>query len=680
MIDTEKYFRIAIDTGGTFVDAVEFNDNTGALRLAKSPTTPRDPTVGVLNVIDKLATPLSKTYLIIYGTTLGINAILQGKGASTGLITNEGFRDIFEIGRGDVPPKHMYNFNYPKPKPLIRRRHILGIPGRINYKGEVVKELDLSNLRNEIDRMVNAEGIKSFAVCFLHSYRNPVHEHEVLNAILDLYPDASISLSCEVAREYREYERTATTVLDAYIKPIVNSHILKLEKLLRERGFDGIFLVMRSDGGVMTASQATKSPIRTIQSGPAGGVIGAIQYANSLGLKKVISIDVGGTSLDACTIVNNYANVVHQTYVEHYPLLLTAFDIRSIGAGGGSIAYIDEDEKLLKVGPDSAGADPGPMCYSRGGTRPTITDAAVCLGYIEPARFLRGEMILNKQLAVDGIKRLIADRLDISLEEAAAGMFKVMIANSCSAVRQITVEEGHCPEEFVMVAFGGAGPMIAPILAREVGVPRVVIPIVPANFSAYGMLMADIKSDMSQTVLEKLDESAMIKFESIFHDMETKLSESITELHEHYVKTELRRSLEMRYIGQEHALEVDVHPRDYVENVKERFNQLHYMRYGHKMPYDVEVINVRVTATGVLRKPSLRFYPKDLKEKKIGTRKAYCLVLDKLIDFTVVDRNSLNDGDVVNGPAVIDEGVSVTIIHTGQALTVDKYGSLIIEV
>jgi len=677
-----KRFRVAIDTGGTFVDAIEFDELKNIMRLAKSPTTPSDPVEGVLNVLKKLDTPLEETYMIIYGTTLGLNSILQRKGANTGLITNEGFRDIFEIGRGDVPPKHMYDFNYAKPDPLIKRRNIVGVPGRINYKGEVIKDLDLTAIKSEVDRLIKENGIQSLAICFLHSYRNPEHEYKALDFIRKHYPLLPVSISCEVVREYREYERTSTTVLDAYIKPIVSNHIARLEKSLRERGFDGIFLIMRSDGGVMSAEAATKSPIRTLQSGPAGGVIGACYYARILGLSKVISIDIGGTSMDACIILDNNANVVHEIRVEHYPILLTTFDIRSIGAGGGSIARLDA--KLLTVGPASAGADPGPMCYGRGGKEPTLTDAAVCLGYIDPNNFLYGEMRLNSGLAIEGIKQLIAEPLGISVEDAAAGIFKIMAANTCAAIRQITVEEGMDPAEFTMIGFGGAGPLLASFIAHEIGIPKVIIPTTPAHFSAFGMLMADLRSEMSQTILFKLNNLTIKQVNNLINSMSKKLLKTIEEQSGHYISIEVLKSLELRYVGQEHTLELYLKDTDDVDSIKKRYNELHFKKYGHMMDYDLEIVNARVIVKGILRKPSLN--TKIVSGTSNGSthkgtkRMAYCLVSDKFKEFKVLDRHTLDINSYISGPAIIEEGSSTTVIHSNQLLTVDQYGNILVEV
>src|SRR3989441_104483 len=437
----KRRFRIGVDTGGTFVDAVEFDGETGEFKVAKASTTPADPTVGFVKAIEKLGTPLDQTYIILHGTTLGVNAIIEKKGAKTGIITNKGFRDVFEIGRGDVPFQSMYDFNYQKPKRIVKRRNTVGVTCRVDFSGAVLQELDEREVETSAHYLLREQGVESLAVSFLHSYRNPTHETRVGEIVRSLYPEKSVSLSSEVVSEYREYERTSTTVVDAYIKPLVATYLQKLSKELSGRGFKGHLLIMRSDGGVMTVSTAARSPISTVQSGPAGGVVGASYLSTLLKRDKIITMDIGGTSLDVCVIEGGAANVIHRSTVEDYPLLVTMYDIRSVGAGGGSVSSVRDG--LLQVGPESAAADPGPMSYNRGGRRPTVTDAAVILGYIDPSNFLSGEMPLAEKLARDGVEEQVAKPLGISLVQAAAGIMKITVTNSMAAIRQITVEEGR---------------------------------------------------------------------------------------------------------------------------------------------------------------------------------------------------------------------------------------------
>ena len=635
--------------------------------------------VGVVNALEKLGTPLEETHMIIHGTTLGVNAIIQRKGAVVGLIVNEGFRDVFEIGRGDVPPQYMYDFSYYKKLSFIKRRNIVGVPCRINYKGEEIRPLDIDALKEGVRYLVKKRGAESIAICFLHSYKNPLHEMLAARIVSEMYPHLMVSASYDVVREYREYERMSTTVLDAYIKPIVSRYLLKLKKVLAERGFRGSLLIMRSDGGVMSAETAAKTPLATVQSGPAGGVIGASYYAKFFGLSKLISMDIGGTSLDVCVLDDGVAGTIHEAKVEHYPILLTMYDIRSIGAGGGSIASVQEG--LLKVGPESAGADPGPMCYGRGGNKPTITDAAICLGYIDPARFLAGDMPLQPHLSFEGIREQIAKPLGLSLIEAAAGIIRVAVTNSIGAIRAITVEEGRDPAEYTLLAYGGAGPLLASIIAHELGVHKVVIPTMPAAFSAWGMLMADIVYERSQTFLALLEEASMKDLEDIFIQLEERVLENLLEQGVPRDRIKMQRSIELRYLGQEHTIEVILRNDTSTREIRADFDQQHYKKYGHKMKDPVQTVNLRVRGSGTLPKPQIpRLNARSEEAALIGSRQAYCLVEDKVKEFKVYRREWLDSGTKVLGPAIIDEGVSTTVLHTRQSLLVDDYGNLLIEV
>jgi len=677
-MSSEKRFRIGVDTGGTFVDAVEFDEETRKFRMAKSPTTPSDPTIGFLNALQKLGTPLDQTYLILHGTTLGVNAIIQMKGVLTGMITNQGFKDVFEIGRGDVPSASMYDYNYLKPPRIVKRRHIAEIPGRIDHEGNIIRDLDEQAANVALRRLVDDQKVRSIAVSLLHSYKNADHEERIKSIASKTHPNLSVSISSEVVSEYREYERTSTTVLDAYIKPIIAEYLHKLERTLSVNGFKGVLLITRSDGGMMTAATAANSPISTVQSGPAGGVVGGSHLAALTKRQKLITMDIGGTSLDVCVIEDGQANVIHQSQVEHYPLLLTMYDVRSIGAGGGSIATVKTG--LLQVGPESAGADPGPMCYGRGGTRPTVTDASVILGYIDPETFLAGDMPLKPELAREGIAEEVVRPLGVDLVEAAAGIMKVTAANSMGAIKQITVEEGRDPAEYALLAFGGAGPLFGAILALELGIPTVIVPSAPAAFSALGMLMSDISYEVSQTDISVLEESSIEGIRKFFAPLESRVRGILLRQEAPFKKVRVHRLLELRYLGQEHSLEISIDDANSVSEIKASFDAFHFKRYGHKIDDLVEIVNFRARAVGLLEKPDLPKLAKatDATPPPMKRREAYCLTSDKMTDFGVYRREQLKPGHVVEGPAIIDEGVTRTVIHTGQSLNVDEIGNLVI--
>jgi N-methylhydantoinase A len=673
-------YRIAVDIGGTFVDALQFDRRTHTIRLEKTSTTPGDPARGVMEALAKLGTDLTDAEIFVHGTTLGLNAILERKGALTGIITNLGFRDIFEIGRGDVPPAHMYDFRYEKPPSLVKRRHRVGAPGRINVHGEVVEPLDEVALVEAARTLVEAQGVRSLAVCFLHSYKNPEHERRAARILRDAFPDVTVSISSDVTREYREYERTSTTVLDAYIRPIFEAYVDRLEQNLHDHRFGGNFLIMRSSGGAMTADTAKTSPIFTVLSGPAGGVVGAGCLARALGKARLVSVDFGGTSLDACVIADGTPTMMHEASLAHYPVLMPIFDIRCIGAGGGSIAWLEEG--LLKVGPRSAGAVPGPIAYGKGGTEPTTTDAALALRYLDPGGFLKGEMALNAAASREGIERVVARPLDIDIARASAGMFDVVMARTVGAIREITVERGYDPREFSLLAFGGAGPLFAPLLAREMGIPETIVPQAPAAFSAWGMLMSDLAADYSRTQVALLDDLDLTVLESAFLELEEQSAAALRRQGIGDRSLVIQRALELRYLGQEHALEVALSRDLSAPDIRKLFESLHEARYGHTTSDPIQTVTLRVHGIGLVEKPELRPLAAgdgNARRARTGSRDAYCFALRRWTMFDIYRRDQLQPGDHAHGPAIVDEGTSTTVVHSDQSLSVDIYGHLIIH-
>lgn len=672
-------FRLAVDIGGTFVDAMELDRRTGAVRFRKASTTPAEPWRGVLDAVTALGTDLARTELFIHGTTLGLNAVLERRGGATGIVTNAGLRDIFLIGRGNVPDDHMYDFQYQRPPGLVQRRHTAGVGGRLNHRGEELEPLDEQQLREVARQLVEDEGVVSIAVCFVHSYLDPRHEQRAAQLLREWYPQVTVAVSTDIVREYREYERTSTTVLEAYIRPIFERYVDELERGLAGRGFAGRFLIMRSGGGSMTSATAKRSPTPTVLSGPAGGIVGGGYVASALGRRNVLTFDIGGTSLDACVIDDGAAVVTHQARLEHFPLLIPTYDIRTIGAGGGSIASIDRG--LLKVGPRSAGAAPGPVCYGRGGTEPTVTDASVVLGYVDPESFLAGEMRLRDDLAAEALETAIARPLGLDVTAAAAGVLDVMLARTVGAVRQITVERGHDPREFSLLAFGGAGPLVAPLLAREMGVGEVIVPFAPSGFSAWGMLSADVVTDVSRTRMEVLEEADL-------DDLRAELAEmgerSLAALAEQGIGPDdalLERRLELRYLGQEHTLLVTVGDDLDPVAVRKAFQELHHGRYGHAMDNKVQILTARVRGIGRTAAPELPVVAAgdgDPGRALVKHRRAYDFGRRELADFAVYDRSRLAAGDTFAGPALVDEGTSTTVVHSGQRVRVEEHGYLLI--
>lgn len=675
----DQPFRLAVDIGGTFVDAMELDRRTGEVRFRKASTTPAEPWKGVLDAIEALGTDLTQAELFIHGTTLGLNAVLERRGGATGIITNAGLRDIFLIGRGNVPDDRMYDFQYQRPPSLVQRRHTAGVTGRLDHRGVVVTELDENELRQIARNLVEDEGVISIAVCFVHSYRNPASERRAAELLRQWYPDLKVSVSTDIVQEYREYERTSTTVLEAYIRPIFERYVDELERGLAERGFDARFLIMRSGGGSMTSATAKLSPTPTVLSGPAGGIVGATYLAETLGRDKVLTFDIGGTSLDACVIEDGNAVVTHEAELEHFPLLIPTYDIRTIGAGGGSIASIERG--LLKVGPRSASAVPGPVAYGRGGIEPTVTDASVALGYVDPESFLSGTMRLHDTEAIAAIGEKIAEPLGVDVTTAAAGIFDVMLARTVGAVRQITVERGHDPRAFSLLAFGGAGPLVAPLLAREMGVGEVIVPFAPSGFSAWGMLSADVVTDFSRTRMEVLESTDP---KALSADLDAVGELAYASLAEQGVPREdgvLERRLELRYLGQEHTLMVDVGERIDPERVRAAFDDLHRARYGHAMDNQVQILTTRVRGIGRTARPELATEPigePDPAEAFAKTRTAFDFGTRAMADFRVYDRSRLRPGHAFSGPALVDEGTSTTVVHSGQRVAVEEHGYLLI--
>ena len=672
-------YRIAVDIGGTFVDAVELDMETGAFRFEKSSTTPEAPWQGVVDAIGRLQEKLDNVHVFTHGTTLGLNAVLERRGALTGIITNKGFRDVFLIGRGNVPDAHMYDFQYERPEPLVKRRRIAGVTCRLDYKGRELEPLNEDEVREAARMLVEEQKVEAIAICYLFSFRDPAHELRTAEIVRELYPEVKVSVSSDITREQREYERTSTTVLDAYIRPIFERYIDQLKTALSERAFGGRFMIMRSGGGAMTAEAAKTSPTQTVLSGPAGGLVGGALIAELLDRPDLVTFDVGGTSLDVCMIEKAQPQVTHEAELENLPLLIPCYDIRTIGAGGGSIASMDAG--LLKVGPRSAGAQPGPICYRRGGTEPTVTDAAVVLGYIDPDEFLGGRMPLDADAARAGIAGGIGKALGLDAVAAAARIYDVMIAKTIGAVRQVTVERGRDPHDFSLLAFGGAGPLIAPLVAREMELRETIVPLLPSGFSAWGMLGADIVNDFAQTDLSVLDVDSPAKLEEQFGQMEAEARASLQSQGIPVDSAMTERQLELRYFGQEHGLTITVGQTLAPDDIASRFADAHEALYGHRMDAPVQIFNVRVRGIGRTQKPvfaesASTGVPPDPTPK--AHRAAFCFAQRAMVDFAVYQRDDLRPHMRLSGPALIDEGTSVTVIHSDQMLELNAYGHLMI--
>ena len=672
--------RIAIDIGGTFVDAIAHDTATGEVVAVKVPTTPRDPTIGVLDATRALGIPLENVDYVVHGTTLALNAVLERKGVQTGIVTNEGFRDIYELGRGDVPIEHMYDLRYEQPPPLVRRRDTAGVRVRIDHEGNAVEELDEEGLVEAARHLIHDNGVRSIAVVFLHSYADPSDERRAAALLKEQFPDTTVSISSDLAREHREYERTSTTVLDAYTRPIMDRYLGALEAQLREAGLRRPLLIMRSAGGAMSVEEARLAPLLTVLSGPSGGVIGASSVARQTARDRIITFDAGGTSLDTCVILDGEPTDVFEARLDTHPLMIPVFDIRTIGAGGGSIAWLDRD--MLKVGPRSAGADPGPIAYGRGGSEPTVTDAALCLGYLRPDEFAVAGRPLSAQLATDGIRNTIASPLGYDVQSAAAAIFDVTQARSVGALREITVERGLDPREFSLLAFGGAGPMLAPMLAREMEIPEVIVPREPGVFSAWGMLAADVVHDEGRAVIALLDDPTLAQLDEVFEELELAASASLAKQGIDADRRSMHRRMDLRYHGQESTLGVHTERGGEATSLRAQFDRAHLERHGHALEgEEIEIVTARVRGVGTMADGTLlgAFAAREGTSRLTGHRTAYDFAARAPAEFAEYQRLDLAVEDVLRGPAIVREQTSVTVIHSDQRFHLDRFGQLVIQ-
>ncbi|MFL4999090.1 MAG: hydantoinase/oxoprolinase family protein [Xanthobacteraceae bacterium] len=672
-------YRLAVDIGGTFVDAVVFDVTSGEWRLEKSFSISGEEAAGVNEGIHRLGLDGTSVSSFIHGTTLGLNTVLQRKGARTGILTNAGFEDIFEMGRYSRERSQMYSLDYDMPPPLVPKRMRLGVPGRMNAAGEELEPLDENAVSAAVRRLVERWQVQAIAVCYLHAYKNPAHEQRTKEIIRAEWPDLAVSISSDIVREYREYERTSTTVVNATIQPIFRRYIGSLEKTLAHENFAGSFYITRSGGGALLAHDAAEVPVHTIFSGPAGGLIGAARLSEVIGRPDLIAVDIGGTSTDACVVRGGTAALKYQASLERLPLMIPIYDISTIGAGGGSIARVESG--LLKVGPQSAGANPGPICYGRGGSEPTFTDAAVLLGYIDPDYFLGGEVRLAADAAREGMLRRVAEPLGLTAVAAARGVFDVLLARTVSAIREITVEQGLDPREFDMLAFGGAGPLFVPLVGREMGVRDIIVPQAPSVFSAWGMLMTDLVQEHAQTLVGLLEDVGADRLHEVAAALEEKARSDLIRGGFEETDQAFERAAALRYFGQEHTLEVPLLPGDDLPTLSRRFGDLHRTRYGHVMTDPVQLVHLRVRGIGRNPRPRLQtIAPRSGAEVLVprSSRRAFCFARRDLTDFAVYDRAALRAGDVVHGPAIVEERTTTHVFHSDQKAEVDRYGHLFI--
>ena len=678
---------IGVDIGGTFTDLVGYVE--GELVIAKTLTTPSNPAIGVATAIELSEVKLAELNEFLHGSTIAINTVLEKKGAKTALLTTKGFRDVYEIGRGNRP--EAFDLNFTRPKPLIERQYRYEVGERMNAKGDILKPLETDEIM-ALGRQLLEEGIESVAICFLHSYSNPSHQILAGKILRQTYPELFVTLSHEILREFREYERTSTTVLNAYVGPRVKNYLNHLASDLQSMGYAGQTHIMRSNGGSMSLAHACKEPVSMMESGPVAGMIAAGHVAQILGFKQAIGFDMGGTTAKATLIIDGVPAIDEGYYIGGYasgqPMQLPVVSIVEVGSGGGSIAWIDRSGGL-HVGPTSAGADPGPVCYARGGAEPTVTDANVILGRLNPSRFLGGGMSLDVNRAESVMKEKIADPLDLSIKESALGVIKITDTAMSLAVRAVSVRKGVDPREAAMIAFGGGGPVHAVALCKEINIPKLIIPKMPGNFSALGMLLAPWRHDFVRTVINtlgKIDRSSAI---SASNDLIANAKQKLDEDGMEFKNAVLEFAANLRYRGQEHSIPVPLKQLtdlcDQSEIVRNAFNTLHDQRYGHAASGEIiEIVNMRLTVTvpreDMLAQRYLGSVWTPECENKINTREVYFDDTGKAEIAKIYWRPSLPVGFELTGPAIIEEPNSTTVVFPGDKVTVTPQGHLIIDI
>ena len=661
-----------MDIGGTFTDLVVVDEGSAETVSGKVLTTPADPAHGVLEGLRQFVPEPGAVDFLVHGTTVGLNAFLERKGTRLLLIMTEGLRDAYSIARHDR--KELYALRYHKPERLVPRRDVVEVAERLRWDGAVETPLVPESLEPVFAR-IRDDGVEAVAVCLLHSYVNPEHELRVRDLLRAEFPELSITLSHEIAREWREYERASSAVLNAYIAPRVERYLGTLERELGELDVTSPLYVMQSNGGITSARSARREPIQTLLSGPVGGTIGGAALALATGRRNLLCIDMGGTSFDLSLVVDGKPTVSTETELEGLPVLMPLVDIHTIGAGGGSLAWLEAGG--LRVGPQSAGADPGPACYGRGGTQPTVTDANLFLGRLDPGYFLGGRMTLDESAAERALTSVSA-QVGLGTIELAEGMLAIVNARMADAMRTITVKQGIDPREYALVAFGGAGPMHAVWLAEELEIGEVIVPWSPGTFSAWGMLKTDLRHDVVQSFYRPLAELRADEVAGAFASLEAEgaslLEAEGIDAADRYVA----RSADMRYVGQEYTVNVLVDATISLDQIDAEFHEVHRTRYGHATPgAPVEFVNLRLAALGRIATAETRHVGgAEEADALLGTR---TVVFDGVGHETpVLMREWLPQQSRYQGPVVIEEQSSTTVVPPGHVAALDEHDNIVI--
>jgi N-methylhydantoinase A len=679
---------IGIDIGGTFTDVVALDADGNVASFTKVPSTPSDPGLAVVSGVEKILelsnTRTSDLDRVVHSSTVSLNAIIERKGAKLGILCTDGFGDILIIGRQKRTDMYDLFLDPETPQFLCPRERVIGIKERVGSQGEVVEPLDEASVVEAVSRLVNGHGVASIAVCYLFSYLNPAHELATRDLIARNFPDVSVSISCEVDPQMREYERMLMTAFDAYLKPVARKYLTNLADSLGRKSEDCQLQIMQSRGGIMGWRQAASHPITTALSGPAAGVIGGVGSGQSAGFSNLITVDIGGTSCDIAIITEGKPLIAAEGKLDRYPLRQQMIDVSCIGAGGGSIAWIDGGG-ALKVGPQSAGAFPGPACYGRGGSEPTITDASVVLGYLDPENFGCGELTLNPELSHAAITK-VASRLDMDVPELALGMHRILNAMMADAIKLASVNRGFDPRKFALLGLGGGGPVHAGMLAKIIGCAHALVPPLPGVLCANGLLAADVEHEQSRTFLKDANAVDPEEMERLFDELHASCAERMRLDGLDPVKATVTRWIEARYASQSYDLQIEVPSgsvsSDTIEILKTRFHDQHERVYGHaQRAQRVRFVTARVVLSFSIANP--RFGSIAVGRGKDEARKPdrqALFDLDRGYEATpVYDRQRLRAGEIIDGPAILEQPDTTTVLYPGQTARIDERGNLVIS-
>jgi N-methylhydantoinase A len=679
--------RVAADIGGTFTDVSIFDETTGRIRLGKALTTPQKLVDGISHAVTMTSSRFADVDLFLHGTTVAINTILERSGARTALVTTKGFRDIYEIGRINRPDA--YNLFFQKHRPLIERSLRYEVNERITAAGEQLSPLDEQELET-IARDLERRQIEAVAILFLHSYSDPSHEIKAKQFLVRRLPGCFITASHELSQEYREFERTSTVAANAYVGPRVSNYLGEVTKFLEQENFAGQFMVVQSTGGLFDANQARHECIRILESGPAAGVVGTKALCKVIGLSSAIAFDMGGTTAKAGMIMDGepvmVGNVIVGGYNDGLPIQIPMIDIQEVGTGGGSIASLGQGN-AIRVGPRSAGASPGPACYGLGGLRPTVTDANLLLGRLSATNFLGGTMPLSQEAARRAFASELGDPLGLAPEQVAEGVLRIAVSSMANVVKRVTTERGLDARDFALVAYGGAGPLHACMVAEELQISRVIIPNAPGHFSAFGMLVADLRRDYVQTLFSQLDDMPFEQFDRLLRESERHGARDICMAAGRDVQVVATYALDMRYVGQEHAVPVDIpralfDARD-VGGIKAHFDAVHKLRYGYASSKEAaEVVSLRCSFSGEMPKPSFDQIGQGSEKASSSAlleRRVVYFPGSGFIETPVYARTELLAGNTMIGPCLVEEHATTTVIPPGAELVVDNYGNLLIN-